>query len=305
MSQPAAPQFQPVHIGSESDPPDVVLPVPEKLFRARAERLRKLAPDHQLAGYLNFIADICDAQHRILASLPPVKLPARDEVARALTFGMAPIARNRVEIDDTALMALDRLLDAAKSIAMPDEAAAARDGLIACGEGERREAIANVLSDSIPVEEIAEHVFVAAAMQVHFARLAAALPAGEVKNVADGACPACGGPPATSSIVDWRHAQSARFCTCSTCATQWHVVRVKCVACSSTKGIHYFHVEGAADSIRAECCDECHTYLKLLDGAKDPALEPIADDIASAGLDLMVREKAFRRSGFNAFLAGF
>ena len=303
--QPVAPQFQPVHIGELSDPPDAVLPDPATLFSARAARLRKLTSDHQLAPYLTFIADIADAQQRIVTALPIAKLPPHDELDRALEHGMAPIARARVEIGATVLTTLDRLLEETRHLAMPEAAAASRDGDIAADDTERRAMIANVRADSLPVEEIAEHVFVAAALQVHFARLAALLPADKIKSVSDGACPACGGPPATSSVVDWMNSQSARFCCCGTCATKWHVVRVKCVACSSTKGIHYLHVEGVADSIKAECCDECRTYLKIFYTDKDPNFDPIADDLASAGLDLMVREKGFRRGGFNVFLAGF
>ena len=303
--QPVAPQFQPVHVGEISDPPQVVPPDPATLFAARATRLRALAPDHQLAKYLRFIADLADAQHRLVVALPAPELPAGDDLDRALEFGMAPIARDRVGIDAGLLATLDRLLDEARNIDMPDAAAASRDGVIAADENERRAMIASVFQDSIPIEEIAEHVFIAAAAQVHFARLAARLPAERLKSVSDGACPACGAPPATSSVVDRARAHSARFCCCSTCATQWHVVRVKCVACASTKSVHYLHVEGVADSIKAECCDACRAYLKIFYSDREPGLDPVADDIASAGLDLMVREKGFRRAGFNVFLAGF
>ena len=306
MSQPpVAPQFQPVHVGEAANPPDVVVPDPSTLFATHAARLRALAPDHQLGAYLRFVADIADAQHRLVATLPAPELPPAEDLDRALEFGMAPIARARVGADPGLLSTLDRLLDEAKNIDMPDAAAASRDGVIAASESERRAMIASVLEDAIPVEEIAEHVFVAAAAQVHFARLAARLPAERIRPVSDGACPACGGPPVVSRVVDWSRSQSARFCSCATCATQWHVVRVKCVACSSTKGIHYLHVEGVAETIKAECCDECRAYLKILYADKEPDFDAVADDIASAGLDLMVREKGFSRAGFNVFLAGF
>lgn len=305
MSQPVAPQFQPVHIGEQANPPEAVRPDPAKLFSRRAERLRKLAADHQLAPYLGFVADVMQAQQRANDSLPAPVLPPTEDLDRAFEFGMAPIARARIAIDGLVFAALDSLLEETRHVSMPDVAAAARDGVIAADESERRAMIANVLADSLPVEEVAEHVFVAAALQVHFARLAALLPEDKIKPVADSACPACGGPPAASIVVDWAQSQSARFCACATCATTWHVVRVKCVACSSTKGIHYLHVEGTADTIKAECCDECRSYLKILYAVKNPELDPIADDLASAGLDLMVRDKGFSRAGFNVFLAGF
>jgi len=38
---------------------------------------------------------------------------------------------------------------------------------------------------------------------------------------------------------------------------------------------------------------------------QNPALDPVADDVASLGLDLLVRETGFRRGGVNPFLLGY
>lgn len=305
MSMQPAPQFQPVHIGDEAKPPLAVLPKPTTLFEARAARFRTLAADHQLKGYLEFLAAITDAQAAILPDLSTARLPADEDVERALQFGMAPIARDRLAIDENVTNTVERLFDRLRETPMPDAAAAARDGVIAADVHERVAMIRNVLADQIPVEEVAEHVFVAAAVQVHLARLATLLPADRLTPVSDGACPACGGPPVASRVVGWEGAQATRFVTCSACATQWHVVRVKCVACSSTKGIGYNHVEGTADTLKAECCDTCRSYVKIMASHADPALDPVADDVASAGLDLLVKEQGYRRAAFNVYLAGY
>lgn len=161
-----------------------------------------------------------------------------------------------------------------------------------------------VLTDSIPVDSIAEHVFIGAALQVHFARAAALLDATRLNFIGDGVCPVCGAPPATSGIVGWGGADRTRFCTCSLCGTRWNAVRVKCLACSSTKGIHYQSIEGQAHTIKAECCDECRTFVKIMAEDEDPSLEPIADDVASLGLDLLVLDSGYRRAGMNLFLLG-
>jgi FdhE protein len=300
-----APQFQPVHIGEEAKPPLAILPDPAAVFAARAKRFRALAPDHQLKGYLEFLATIAEAQAALITTLPPVVLPDAATLTQAYAHAMAPIARTSLPDPVGALKTLDALLEALKTADMPDKAMAALEGVIACDEAERRAMIDAVLADTIPAEEIAEHVYVASAMQVHFSRLAAQLDAEKLTPVADGACPACGGAPVSSSVVGNIGSQSVRFATCSCCATQWHVVRVKCVACSSTKGIHYNHVQGTAETLKAECCDSCKRYLKILYVITDPALDAVADDVASAGLDLLVKEQGFGRAGFNAFLAGF
>jgi len=46
-------------------------------------------------------------------------------------------------------------------------------------------------------------------------------------------------------------------------------------------------------------------YLNILQQQKDPDLEPIADDVASLGFDLLVRELGFWRGGANPFLLGY
>ena len=96
MTSPVAPQFQPVHIGDEAKPPLAVVPDPQTLFTNRAARFRALAPNHPLEAYLLMLADLSAAQNDILAKLPPVVMPDADKIERALTHGMAPIARKDV-----------------------------------------------------------------------------------------------------------------------------------------------------------------------------------------------------------------
>jgi FdhE protein len=162
-----------------------------------------------------------------------------------------------------------------------------------------------LLADRVPAEALAEHVFVAAALQVQFARLAAQLDAAALVPIGDGACPACGGPPAASMVVGWKGAHGSRFCACALCGTLWNYVRIKCTLCGSTEGIGYQEVEGGAGTVKAETCDHCHRYVKILQQQKDAAVEPLADDVASLGLDLLVRELGYRRGAFNPFLMGY
>ena len=140
-----------------------------------------------------------------------------------------------------------------------------------------------VLANAIPADALAEHVYVAAALQVHFARLAARLDADALVPVGDGACPGCGGPPVASMVVGWRGAHGSRFCACALCGTPWNYVRIKCVLCGSTKGIGYQGIEGERARVKAETCDDCRAYVKVLHQNKDTRLEPFADDVASLG----------------------
>jgi FdhE protein len=54
--------------------------------------------------------------------------------------------------------------------------------------------------------------------------------------------------------------------------------------------------------VAAETCDECHHYLKICNAAKDPHVEPVADDLASLSLDLLVSEEGLMRHGVNFML---
>jgi len=109
----------------------------------------------------------------------------------------------------------------------------------------------------------------------------------------------------TSAVVGWPKAHNTRFCTCSLCATMWHVVRVKCVLCSTTGGIGYLTIEGQNENVKAETCDTCRSYVKILYQVNDPALEPMADDIATLGLDMLLAQDGWKRGGQNPFLAGY
>jgi FdhE protein len=299
------PWHEPIPIGEIAAPPFVRLPDPRQLFARRAERFRAVAAGHELGPYLRFLADLSECQHRIQNDLPEPGMPAGDARERARQHGMPAIDRSRFTADAALDATLDRLFAAAGDIEMPGPACAALTRARSADAAMRDGMVHSVLADSIPVETLADHVYVAAALQVHFARLAARLDSEALAQVGDGACPACGGAPVASSIVGWRGAHGARFCACSLCATQWHVVRIKCVLCDSTKGISYQERDGGAGTVKAECCEECRGYVKILHQHADPALDPVVDDVASLGLDLLLRDKGYRRGAVNPFLLGY
>lgn len=294
-----------VPIGREATPPTAVAPDPSALFARRAARFRQLAEGSPLEPYLLFLAGLSEAQHSIQPGLPEPALPEAEAIGRAIGYGMPASPREGFRFDAVFAETLRRLLDQATGIDQPDAARLALARVQAADEAARAAMAAAVLTDAVPVETLAEHVLVGAALQVHFARVAARIGAQHrLHFVADGACPVCGAPPASSSLVGWDQADRTRFCLCSLCGTRWNAVRVKCMACSSTKGIHYKAIEEQTTRIKAECCDTCGAYVKILSEDEDPSLDGIADDVASLGLDLLVREAGFRRAGVNLFLIG-
>jgi FdhE protein len=305
MGKAGAPRHDPIPIGEIAAPPSVRLPDPLTVFATRSLRFRTLAEGHQLGPYLLFLAAISECQHRIQKDLPEPDLPADDARARAREHAMPPLDRTRFTADAAFDATLDRLLALAATIDMPDNARAAIERAISADAAARDEMVRSVLADAIPVDTLADHVYIAAALQVHFARLAARLDPAALGPIGDGVCPACGGAPVASAIVGWKGAHGTRFCTCSLCATQWHVVRIKCVLCESTAGIAYEELDSGPDTVKAETCESCRGYMKILHQHKNPQLEPVADDVATLGLDILLRENGYRRGAVNPFLLGY
>lgn len=302
MTQPDSP-FGLRNIGEEAKPPFVVLPDPSTLFLGRSKRLRALAPGHVLETYLNFAADVTLAQHETQAGSPP-PLPAASSVQLAREHGTPPLSRTAFEPGDAEEKTLTGLLDRLCERRVPDEAGAAISALRTASADKRRSLMRDALMNA-PADSIAERVFVLAGLQVVFAGLAGSLDEAELHPVADGVCPACGSPPMTSSVVGWPKAHNSRFCACSLCGAMWNVVRVKCVLCSSTEGVAYHVIEGQPETVKAETCDKCGRYVKILYQVKDHLLDPLADDVASLGLDALLVEDGWKRGGVNLFLLGY
>jgi len=304
-NKPGASLHNPVPIGNVANPLFAVLPDPQNLFANRAARLRQLAAGHQLGPYLNFLASLAEAQHRLQEGLPEPELPPADAREQARQFNMPPIERGRFVAEPAFDAAFDRLLALAAGIEMPAQARAALEEVTQADPAGRDTLVRAVLADAVPVETLARHVFAAAALQVHMARVAARLDAAQLVAVGDALCPVCGSPPVASVIVGWPQAANTRYCACPLCQTWWHYVRIRCTCCGTTKGIGYKEIEGSSNGVQAETCEECHGYVKILHQHKFPELDPVADDVATLSLDLLVREAGYRRGAINPYLLGY
>ena len=289
---------------SDLQTPFVALPDLATLFTRRADRFAAQAEGHELAPYLRFVAGLTQAQAALLPHLPDLTPIADDVAERAAAHGMPLIDRARLIDDNVLAETIARFLAAIGPIAMPAVAAAAVARLRS-ETAARRQHLSNALEDAVAGDAIAEHIFIAAALQLHAARLAALLPPKILRPVGTGICPACGGAPVASVLVDRPAAHNARYCVCATCATQWNTVRVSCVLCGSTDGIAYYHIEGRDDGISAETCESCRGYVKLLSQVEYPNLDPVVDDVASLALDLELQDAGWRRGGVNPFLTGY
>lgn len=292
--------------GGIAQTPFVLRQDPEQLFRTRAERLRFLAQSSDLASYLEFLAGLTDIQATLAGQQPAPLAVAPDQLARAGQAGLPLIDRANLVEDESLHACLHALCKAAESLSMPESARQALDAVRDATAEDKRWLLANVLADTIPEDSVAPHLFVAAAAQVHLAGLAASLPLDALKPVATGVCPACGGRPVTSSVIGLRDIENVRYATCSCCAVQWNEVRIKCLCCGSTAGISYRSADDENATVKAEVCAECKRWVKVLYQVRNASLEPVADDVGSMGLDILMKnETTFQRGGFNPFLIGY
>lgn len=294
----------PLMLGGVPQVPLARLPDPATLFTTRAERFDFLAQHSaNLASYLRFLAAICRAQAGLAQELPPPDRIPAERIELARSSRMPPLDRNAMRAGLS--QALDLLCDRLAAVDMPQPARLALSALREASPADRDWVMQNVLTDTIPEDSVAPHLFAAAALQVHAAMQAAGLHVDRLVPIGTGICPACGGRPCASMVTENIGAEGARYCSCATCQTLWNEVRVKCTCCGSTKGITYRSVETGEATVKAEICRECSRWVKILYQNKNPTLEPVADDVASLGLDLMMRETAWKRGGFNPFLAGY
>ena len=169
------------------------------------------------------------------------------------------------------------------------------------------EARADIAKKLLQKEVAARHVgmapFIMAALQVTFTKRSASLSPRDVPYTDPASiCPICASEPVASVVRIGGKMAGHRYAHCGTCACEWHMVRVKCTHCESTKGIHYQGLEGAGEEVLAETCEECGCYRKIVNQEKNPMAEPLADDLASLMLDLLMSETKFQRASANPLL---
>ena len=83
--------------------------------------------------------------------------------------------------------------------------------------------------------------FVAAALQVYWVHMASSLGEDAFGRLEQGGlCPVCGSYPSAGIVSIAGAGQGLRYLSCSLCASQWHMVRIKCSSCESTHGIDYY-----------------------------------------------------------------
>jgi len=285
--------------------PRLRLPVRASIFADRAARFRSLAAGNPVGAYLNLMAGLADAQHQALrhAQFPGA---SAQQLALAQGHGMPvlPALGGHRDPGWQGLLAaiLDHML---VQDSLPAEARVVVQAL------RRKTNTAPHDIDTLADALLAQHndcdraaaPFVMAALQVYWTSLAADIDARQMPVASPfGVCPVCGTLPVASVVRVGGQADSCRYLCCPLCSTEWHLVRVTCSHCENTKNIGYHAIEGGPDGIKAESCDHCHTYRKIFYQEKALGADPVADDLASLTLDMLMGEAGYSRASGNPFL---
>lgn len=301
-----------------ADAPQLRFAATGDLFRDRETRLRQLAAGHAMRDYLIFMADLCAAQHRALQADRQHPLPPQDALGDAAKAGVPPLTptlhrRDAAWRDDLRDILADVLPRAADGPAQVIRALQAADA-------EHLERQADRLLNGVMLGlDLGQAPLIGAALQVYWTRLVArtqhAYPDLAFGRIDDGkVCPCCGSLPVASIARIGGTEAGSRYLHCALCQTEWHMVRIQCAHCGSGKSIVYHEVEASSSdapratveppkgAVRAEACEDCNHYLKIMSMDKDAFVDPVADDLASVTLDLLTADAGFQRHGVNFML---
>jgi FdhE protein len=290
--------------------PRIRLPDPATLFTRRAERLRALAAGHAVGDYLRLMAAVADNQQLALGRLAAALASERfaeqlgKQIELARDHKMPPLQAAGWPRQPRWRGILSELCNSISGAAgFPPGVRAVCKRIVDSSEAEI-EAQADLLIGARPTGVDTQAApFLMAAMQVCWTAMVTTLRTTDVREIdVRGICPTCGSLPVSSVVRSDKRSNGYRYLHCGLCATEWHMVRITCSQCLSTEGIVYHSIEGGSEALRAESCGQCHTYRKILYQEKEPGVEPVADDLASVALDLLMGEEGFHRASGNPLL---
>jgi FdhE protein len=289
--------------------PRVRLPDRTRVFSDRAARLRRLARDHALAGYLDFMAMLCDAQQNALNDHAPTA-PDAETLTRAREHAMPPLPASGPRDASWQRLLRTLLADVAAQPAAPPAVGEIASRIRAMSSDWLETQAEAALAERADLLDLAAAPFVMAALQVHWTAQTASFRTDDVTTLdAPGVCPLCGSLPVASIVYATAPYQGYRYLHCALCATEWHRVRIHCTGCGAAGKDVGYHTLSRADAgddgsaaVRAESCEQCRGYRKIVYREKDTGVEPVADDLATLALDVLLAEHGYHRLSANPLL---
>ncbi len=311
------------------NPPPLLWPDRYTLFAERQMRLRQLAQGHAMADYLGFMAELAGVQHAALQRFGEVPLPTPDALEHASLLGLAPLDACEWPRDAAWRSALRAMAGDLRRGAQAPGVHAALDAIERASDGELERQADCLLTGVMLGLDLATAPLIAAALQAYWTHLVLSVrdraaarggtgaepDAGPFKALADlTVCPCCGSRPTASVTRSAGGAFGQRYLHCSLCSMQWHLDSIQCAHCLATEHLVYQSLEvadaaedvaaarAARAAVQAETCGDCGHYLKIMHRDRNPLVDPVADDLATVTLDLLVAESGKLRHGVNLML---
>ncbi|MDA8095480.1 MAG: formate dehydrogenase accessory protein FdhE [Betaproteobacteria bacterium] len=277
----------------------IVLPDKAQVFRRRAMRFEVLLTHRPDWAYLAFAEQIASAQQHSMTDHPSPRLPDERLLRLRNAHAVPPLCAHSGRQENGWHEAL-AVIGSRVSHATTGKTRTAIERLLDTPGAQIESFARGVLCGYYGGVDSEARVLLAAALQVHWVAMAAEAAARAAFGPTEvpSLCPVCGSPPVATVLR--RHGGTLdRYLHCSLCATEWSMAVDRCTSCGSRGWLHYFRAGGAHSAVRAEACDECGSYLKILNLDHAPTLDPTADDLFTLELDAAAQDAGFARSGPN------
>jgi FdhE protein len=290
-------------LGGVRAPEPILLPDPATRFADTAIRLGALAAGHPTQDWLRFMAKLAHAQSAAVDKLPSPSPPEQTIVEQAVEARMPPLAADGYRRDTAWRDGLAAVLDHFDGDTTSPQIKAVVVRLRALEPAAIESLADQFLHGNADAADAGPLLFVAAALQVYFSRMAANLEVTSLRLLPQrGLCPCCGSTPSAGLVTASGQTRGARYLYCSLCATAWNHVRTVCITCGESRSVSLEGIEGDPGLVKAETCNDCHTYAKMIYLEQDTKADPFADDLASLGLDVLVAEAGWSRHAPNPLL---
>ena len=305
-----------------SQVPHLRLPERRSCFAEREMRLRQMARQHAMGDFLLFMAEVAHAQQQALAAMPAVPLPTLDALSQATQQGRPALDIETWPRDAAWQQALRQIAQAVLPKA-PEATRPVLQALIdAPAEALERQAEALLVFPHSSLD-LAQAPLIGAALQTYWVHLVSGVQASHPDRHADAlfgrtddasTCPCCGSLPVASITRNVGGAMAQRYLRCGLCDSEWHMQRAQCSHCLTRGQLAYQSLDlatadgepdgqrAARAPVQAEECEHCHHYLKIMHTDRDPFVDPVADDLATLPLDLLMSEAGRQRHGQNLAL---
>lgn len=274
------------------------------IFSQRALRLNELAAEDSSdwQPYLQLLAAVCTAQQSLLERYAEAAWVLPDLAVEDLTLTPVLLNENR-DLTDRLFTDFHVLLRAQLS----PTAAQVWQEILHLSSSERIRLCQQAMNQQLGLAQQDYQIWLNAVVQIIYTLMARRLAPDTVKPCPEpGFCPCCGADAVGAVIIGHGELEGLSYLSCGLCNSRWHRVRARCSFCDNSRDLAVQHIEqateGALTGAEAECCPSCHGYRKRYRLAKQQYADPVADDLASLTLDILLTEEGWLRGGANPFL---